>query len=470
MNVAIVIDGVARTTNVLVDSLRITDHINEQANEADFTAVDYRPSVGDEITITDDGTTIFAGVILRITQRIRGIRVEYDIQCKDWTHYLDRKLVTERYKNTNVASVISSLISNYTSGFSTNNVSGPQPIDNIAFNRIPVSQCIQRLAENTSYSWYVDYNKDIHFFSKNTESAPFNLTNTGGNHVWQSLSITEDITQLRNRIYVEGGENTGNQRTEIYEADGDQLQFPLSNKFAEKPSVTVNSTSQTVGVDYIDDESSADCFWSFQEKYIRFKSATQPANGDTVEITGIPLFPIIVNVPSNTSINTYGEYQFKITDKSIQSRDTAVDRARAELQAYAQTIEEGSFHTYRSGLSSGQVISITAAGIDGSFLIQSVKLSMRTPYDGLWRVKVASLRTIGAIDFLTKLLRDDEIRENEAETLLNLLSFSDAGEGTDSFTMGTRVTSGPYYVSPDNTGNQDPGLTYAKVNYSKVSA
>lgn len=449
MNIGIEIDSVERKASVLVDSLRIDDLINQQANEARFTTVGYRPSAGDEIEITDGAETIFSGIVLSIEQHIRGIKVEYEITCKDWAHYLDRKLVNERYESTTVAAVIEDIIDTYTTGFTYANVQGTQTVNSAAFNRIPVSDCLERLAELTGYSWYVDFEKDIHFFPKNSDPAPFMLSTDGGNHVWDSLEVTEDLSQLRNSIYVIGGEAEGNARTETYVADGDQLQIPLANKYASIPTVTVDGTPQTVGVDFLDAEDDFDCFWSFQQKYVRFKDSTKPAAADEVEVTGTPLFPIIVNVPSIVSINEFGEYQFKIKDPSIRSREQAIERAKAELKAYAATIEEGSFSTYRSGLKAGQVISISAAGISGDFLIQSVSLRMRTPVDGEWHVKIATLRTVGIINFLQSLLRDDEITQDEAETLLSLLIFSDTVEVTDTLSLPAAVTSPPYVYGPD---------------------
>ena len=457
MNVGITIEGVDRTSNVLVASLRIDDHINQQANEAAFTTVNYRPSVGDELEIVDGSTTIFAGVVLSIRQVLTGLKTEYEITCKDWTHYLDRKLVNERYEDTTVAAVIEHLIDTYAPGFTYENVQGTQLVKSVSFNRIPVSECLERLSSLTSYSWRVDYDKDIHFFPRNAEAAPFSLTTDGGNHVWDSLVITEDLSQLRNRIILIGGESEGNARTETYEADGDQLQFPLANKFAQKPTVDVGGAAQTVGVDFLDSEDDFDCFWSFQEKYIRFKDATKPTAGALVEIGGIPLFPIIVNVPSALSIDEYGEYEFRIKDTSIKSREQAIDRARAELQAYAAAVEEGSFTTYRSGLTTGQLLTVDVAGIDMQFLIQQVSLRMRTPADGEWRVKIATLKTISVLDFMQSLLRDDEITQNEAETLLNLLAFAESVEVSDVLTLPTNVTSPPYVWGPSDESGANVG-------------
>lgn len=450
MNITITIDDVDRTSTVLVDSLRISDEINERVNEARFRTVGgYRPSPGDELSITDGATTLFAGIVLKVKNATRGLKTEHQVTCKDWTHYLDRKLVTERYEDTTVEAIITDILSTYTTGFTANNVLASISVDSIAFNRMTVTEAIERLAELTGYSWYVDYAKDVHFFAKSTEAAPFSLTAEGDNHVWDSLEVEEDLSQLRNQIIVIGGEAKGNERTETYVADGDQLQLPLANKFATLPTVTVNGVAKTVGVDFLADEDDYDCFWSFQQKYIRFKESTQPVASDKVAATGIPLFPIIVNVGNSVSIDEYGTYEFKIRDDSIKSREQAIDRARVELKQDAETRVEGSFRTYESGLKSGQVISIDANGISGDFLIQKVALTMRTPSDGEWAVSIASTKTIGMLEFLRSLMRDDEITQDEAETLLNFFSFSEEVAGTDTLTTPFTKSSPPYLWGPD---------------------
>ena len=157
-----------------------------------------------------------------------------------------------------------------------------------------------------NYSWYIDYNKDVHFFAKNTELAPFNLATDTGMFIWDSLKLTEDLTQIRNKVTVIGGEYEANNRTETYVADGEQKQFPLAYKFSKAPAVTVNAVAKTVGVDGLDtvtNEDAYDCFWSFNEKYIRFKDSNYPDAADVVAITGSPLLPVVVNVPDQTSIS-----------------------------------------------------------------------------------------------------------------------------------------------------------------------
>jgi len=84
--------------------------------------------------------------------------------------------------------------------FTTNNVADGPVISKIAFNYVQVSDAITRIAEMCGYEWYVDYDKDIHFFFKTDFPAPFQLDDDQANY--KDLMISKDISQIRNRIYI----------------------------------------------------------------------------------------------------------------------------------------------------------------------------------------------------------------------------------------------------------------------------
>jgi hypothetical protein len=430
------------SNKTIANSLRVTDHINQQVDTATFRTTE-KPTVGKEVIITKDGDIIFGGVIVSVQSSTRSLKNIYDVECKDFTHYLDRRLVNKRYTNETINDIIADLLSEYAPEFTDNNVNCDIELDTITFNRIPVSDCIQQLAELVGFSWYVDYEKDIHFFAENEEPAPFSLTVNGGNHVWDSLVVTEDISQIRNQVYVIGGREEIATRTESYVADGEQRQFPLAYVYSREPIIRLNGTPLEVGLDNIAQENEADVFWNFEPSYIRFKSDNFPDVDDVVDIEGNPLKKVLVKVPNTTSIRANGVYEFKIEDPTITSRADAIERARVELQGYANGIVEGSFETYKSGLRSGQVISIDVPSIQGDYIIQSVSLAMRGEDAPLYQVKLASVKTLGIVRFLQRLLKSREV-VLEGETLTEILNFDDAMEVNDSLDAEARQTTGPY--------------------------
>lgn len=471
MALSITINGVEAKDAIKKGSLKITDQINDRADSCQFVvektaASGLVPLVNQEVIVTLDGDRIFGGVIITIDESVEGhTMVVYEVQCKDWTHQLDRMLITERFEGDTGEEIIDYLVANYTTGFTANNVTASKVITSVAFNGLTMSQALQKLARMLNYSWYVDYNKDIHFFAKSTELAPISLADDSDNFIFESLQITRDISQIRNSIFVRGGEAEGDERTETYVADAGQSEFPLANKFAGMPEVLVNSVAQTTGVDFLSDPASYEVLWNFNQKYIKFTAGNEMAGGEVVEITGVPLYPILVHIPSPTSMGEFGEFQFKITDKTIKSRQEAIDRALAELDAYAATINEASFSTYEAGLKSGQVINIQSdlRSISEDFVIQKVQFVMRSPTEYQWQVELATLKTVGIVDILQRLLLDEELTEGEQETLLTYMQFSDSATIADSLTSIT--TSSPPYVIDDDAESQ---INPVRINFSTI--
>jgi hypothetical protein len=417
------IDTIDRTSIIEFGSIAKKDIINQQVDSLSFIIIyhpgqTFRPDNNSVVVMKDGATTVFAGRISAVTKsNLANGSVEYKVQCKDYSIELDRLLVNEQYVNTSVEDVIADILTNYAPTFTDVNVNCAINVEKISFARVTVTDAIQRLAEMSSYSWYVDYLKDIHFFEKNTEPAPFNLADNDGNYITESLELSEDFSQLRNRVFIKGGEIEGTARSELFNGDAAKKQFKLSNKFAHLPTVTVGGGVKTVGLDYIDDELSFDCFWDYNQQYIRFKDTTIPGAGtNNIVVTGIPLYNLVVQVEDPVSQLQYGVYEFAKEDKTILSRDVAVAMARTELLAYKDGLIEGSFQTYTAGLRSGQVITInsTLMGVNETFLIQNVSYKQITKTDGIWSVELATLRTTNIIDFLIGLLKSGSKLISEA--------------------------------------------------------
>lgn len=443
MTITLKVNGVDRTSKVVFPSLHKRDVLNEKVDTLNFavnkhTGSSYAPAVADTVEVLDDATTIFKGLILSVRKVTDGHAiVRYEVDCVDNTHYLNRILVAETYTNTTINDIIDDIVTNYVPTFTTTNVDAEVAVETITFNRVSVTEALQKLAKLSNYSWYVDYNKDIHFFAKNTEIAPFNITDTSDNYIYDSLEVSEDISQLRNRVFVRGGEAEGDPRTESFNGDGAKKFFKLSNKFAGLPTVTVAGLPVTVGVDFLDDEADFDALWNFNETYIKFTIA--PASGtNNIEVTGIPLYDILVQVEDGPSIIQYGVSEFARTDTTIKSKEEARDFAIAELEAYANKISEGGFTTYTSGLRSGQVINInsTQRGLNEDFLIQKVSFSMVSKNVGMYRVELATLKTITLIDFLINQLRQsgEQIKDTENILLQKYLQFEESMSMSEVFT------------------------------------
>lgn len=412
MDLQIVIDGVDRSSLIDWRSISKSDYETSRVDTLVFRYVKYgsrtwTPSIEDSVEVTDNDAAqiIFGGRIISVSPKLEANgAVEYGIECKDWTVDLDDELVAQTYENETVEDIIADILP---AGFTDTGVNCTTLIERIQFNYQTKSNVIKALADLVGYHWYVDYEKDLHFFPKLENAAPFSITDSSANLIAGTLSIDKNNSQLRNSIYILGGETVGNSRTESYVADGDQDHFPLANKFSNLPVVKDNTVAKAVGVAPLETfaQGPYDVLWNFNEKYIQFD--VKPTAGHQIDIIGTPLAQIAVKIEDPISITTYGRREFRIEDKTIKDTLTARKRGVAELDAYAQGVVEGTFRTYTDGLRSGQYIRVNSAtlGVNDDYMIKSVTMKLHTHEQAIYSVQLISKRTVGIIELLANLLR-----------------------------------------------------------------
>lgn len=311
-------------------------------------------------------------------------------------------------------------------------------LGSVKFNYEHVSQAIKQIAEAVGNDWYVGTDRNLHFYQPLTEAAPFALTDTSQNFIWNSLRINKDTSTIKNRIYVRGGEYQGTSTTFSFVADGTQKTFRSPYRI-KNISVTVNAVAQTVGVDNLDDPASFNCLYNFMEKTLKFAVAPGAV---AVAMTGNPMIPVIVKKGDPTSIASHGIYEFLIMDKSIITVQAGRDRASAELRSYRDTLTEGSFTTDTSGLRAGQTISvvISARGISDDYIIKSVAFRTKTPSAFFYDVTLVSTRSFGIIEYLLTLLRNDrkQIQINDSEEIILAEEIAETATIADAWTQADR--------------------------------
>lgn len=457
MATTLTIDGVNKAGLVDWKSVKREEVLTKEPNTLSFLirkfgTQTYKPTSGDEVVLTVGGVKQFGGFVTEISETILA-RLEYiEVICKDYTYSLDRQLVSKVYTSQTVDAIISDLLTTFSSGFTDTNVNCPITIDKVQFNYLPISKCLEKLTELVGdFEWYVDYDKDIHFFASSTENSAFDLTDTSGNYVFNSLSIREDTHQLRNEIIVRGGMLTSDSnRTELLSGDANKLIFPLATKFASLPTVTVGGVGKTVGVENIDSPASFDVMWNYNEKSLKFASA--PASGTAnISVVAPYNYPLILEKRDESSILTYGLFQHIIIDKTIVDLETAGLRADVELLKYGQPLKTANFETYTDGLRTGQTINVqsTIRGIDQDFKIQAIKSFLRSPHDDEMGHYIESVTAddIGINDILTRLLiknPSDLIDISQDEFVVRIRSILESFAITDS--VATPVKTSPPYL------------------------
>ena len=504
----------------------------------------------------------------------------------------------------------------------SNALTATQTVSYLSCGYIEPSKVFIKLAGLFLWQWYVDENRDIHFFPKFDEGAAFNLTDTGGKYVYRSLTFNSNADQLRNSIFVRGGDYLGTSVTESladqidsvskvvkvgynYDlstmtltlasvekacgtdtidgyadnegvkqalsgstnlavgdaagnalrsqqiiatkkarrtkirlrlkkvgapADNFQIQI-FSDDGSNMPSVTNLSTVVTLAggsittsyVEYtfalteassnllliskntkfhvvasrsgandaanyyqIDSYTNVydgktyagtsapvwtentlydwyflevlgyDALYNADEKIITFNSA--PAGGSTLTVAAQPNLHVLIQYRDNTSVATYGEYQFKVEDRTILSKAAGRQRGLEEVLQWANAANECSFLTYTSGLKVGQTINVqsTIRGLNTDFFINRISAKARSYQAFEYSVSLVTTKTMGIIYYLQSQLIDKD------ETVVDDTELLDKIEGvTETITITeTSVTTTPHV---GHVWSNDAGTTTDKL-------
>jgi len=435
MVITITVAGTNVTRLVDYSSLVITSILTKNPDECQFVIKKFgdrtfTPTAFDEVIVTDTdtGDKLFAGRVLEVKEVYDKLDwVAYEVKCTDYTRDMDQRLVIDAYENQTVNQIIQAFKDNYLPNEITiNNVDVSDEIQYIAFNYETVSDALRQLAEITDSDWYIDYDKDIHFFKRNDILAPFDLADTTGKYIYESLKIRRNLSQLRNVIIVRGGEYLADTTTAAFIGDATRQNFYLPFKFSNL-TLTVTGVEKSVGVDPVDIGLGFDALHHFENREITFRDDRIPRDGSEVRIGGNPNLPVITKMRSTESVGTFTAREYLVVDRSIQSKEGARQRALAELITYKTTLNEGEFQTYQSGLRAGQKINIQSdlRGIDDDFIINKVE-SRIFGVDGtnktiqlVHKVTLVTTKTFDHIHLLQRLLneRNREIVITDQEVL-----------------------------------------------------
>lgn len=449
----VTIDGIDRTTDIINGSLVIQDILNDQQNTCSFDIQDLSGNgmpVGDtEIVITlNDGTKMFGGYITDVScsKLATGI-VQASVNCIDYARLFDSNLVHKSYLDLTDKAIIEQIVDTYCVGLgiTTNNVVEGVTISQVSFNYVQPSQALRRIADATNRNWYIDYDKDIHYFPLSQTSTPFDIDDNETRYF--NLSVSKDSSQIKNRVYVRGGTKLSDFTTYSEIGDGEKVKFVLPDK-PHEITLTVNAVEETVGIKNVD-TTGFDWYLNFQEKYLEQDSGGAVLTAsDTLEITYKYDIPILVALENETSILENGVKEFAIFDKSITTTDSARDRAQAELTDYASKVVEATFDTYEAGFFSGQTINmnLTDYDINDDYIVTRVTATSYGAGNYSYTISLASAKTLGIIRFFVELLEANKnlIELDDDEVVDELFLLSDALL-SDSITDNLIIDSaGPY--------------------------
>lgn len=195
--------------SVVIDSLSISDRLNEEANTLIATIRGAKPTEGQTIAIrvgSSNGTAFFVGRMLRTTQVWAADNPKYllwNVEATDPTWELNAVLITARYRSQSASAIGDALLALAPAGFTGNITPGLPAVDEITFTNATLMDAFVQLAHRIGGYAFCDYERVVHLFVGETIVSPAPLV--ASHPSLAGVQYTRDLTQVVTRARVEGG-------------------------------------------------------------------------------------------------------------------------------------------------------------------------------------------------------------------------------------------------------------------------
>ncbi|HXJ29256.1 MAG TPA: hypothetical protein VNG35_01375, partial [Gemmatimonadales bacterium] len=197
--------------SILIESLSVSDRLNEEPNTLIATIRGTKPREGQGIQLAYgslNAAPLFAGTILRVTQVWAADNPQYllwHIEATDPTWRLNEVLVTARYQTTSASVIGADLLARFAPAGYVGAIESNLPtLDEITFTNTKLMDAFVQLANRIGGYTFCDYRSAVHLFrtgEARVAPAPLVATHPSVAHV----SYTRDLTQMVTRALVQGG-------------------------------------------------------------------------------------------------------------------------------------------------------------------------------------------------------------------------------------------------------------------------
>ena len=203
---------------VRIADLSIRDLLDEVPNTCQMTVFGTAPPLGGALAITVgslNGSRLFGGKVLSTVQSYLGQKpanVAYQVNGIDYTWQATQHLVIGQYIGASVIAIVSDLIARYAEGVTMNHIGANVAslvVDAISFTNITLADALSQLCSRLGAYWNIDYYSDLHLFTAETDPVnPDPLPLTPTHPSLANLTVTQDLSQIATRVFVEGGGGT----------------------------------------------------------------------------------------------------------------------------------------------------------------------------------------------------------------------------------------------------------------------
>jgi hypothetical protein len=390
------------TTNLAwsgLSSPSLTQNFGRQGDTATFTLIDdynglsgptYNIKPLSQISFFDNiaNTSLFAGVVTNVQMAPDFNRNVWTLACTDYTFYADNAIVQGTFLGQTIDQIIVSLTqqancgitalqTGQTNGTTIGYVSPGPLIQSFVLNYSTLAEAWRKLARlaslTTPYGWYVDQNRNLHFYDQTTaQPSGVNFTTTLGYVASSTPNLLEghtmfensfeyewDGTSVRNRIMVQGATQIvkyGSYRTanpvDMWQTNGVQQSWPLRYTVTGSPVLQVNGTLQPATLIQAGG-SFTGTGWTVAQNavgswFLNGPVGATPGGGQTIKLWYDYQIPIIAQANDINSQITYtgpnqGVFAEYISDSSLTTVPMAQSRAFQQKQEYSFVAERLTF-------------------------------------------------------------------------------------------------------------------------------
>lgn len=259
MTIKVYINGTDRTEWIKYLSLSISRDISG-ISSCNCTLEDkdrgFRPTKGHSFKVSDGEspeTVYFAGNIFRIRERqhegTAGPDLQFSIECVDYNHILNRRLVWAVWENQSLYSIVNHINTYFLTGegITLGSVENPGPTitERVEVRGETVRAVFSKLSAITGYLFYVDFEKVLHVSQFSSNPAPFDITDSTGEWLTSSLEIDRDDNNYRNRQHERSELTVDSTFIDTYTAMAGQTLFATTAPITQVRSITVNAVAKT---------------------------------------------------------------------------------------------------------------------------------------------------------------------------------------------------------------------------------
>lgn len=401
-NTQILIGGVDYTTYCDLDSVDVDNNVVMTSDTMKITIMLRgelpRPMDGNEIIWLNEGKREFAGVITQVEENDWGIDLEYKVTAQSYERWFNRRLVVGYYDQGPADVTIKSIVSQFCPGFTTKNVLPGFVMPPHFFNYVVPSDAIKRIAQQIEYGWYIDYERDLHFYpiEEFVSPLPNNVLDVDSDVTnYSDLVLKEDGSQKKTRVYLKGFKSrVATPITLKYVADGQSQQWNLGytpSRYAGDVVFKVGGVTKNVKRDLVDgtpgqnltDTSTA--YVNYWQNLVRLNYA--PPVGTLIEVTMYYMAETIImreNPEAQREAQLAdgegdGRYEYAVTERGLSQStiEAANNRGDQLLYKYSYPSTTGTFNSFTQGWRAGQYFTLRSdrrmGGIIMKMFVRQVK-------------------------------------------------------------------------------------------------